>query len=1187
MIKEAEMWRPIVSVLSFVSIAGASPTGDQVRAASLERSGAMVLNAATQREKGIFTKRPARLDVREVSLASGLSTLQERSGVPLAYSPSRVDGYDGVTCACLNATVGEALDRMLARTPFDFAETAKWILIFGNAKRGEPRGENGGAAGALVSDLAEPPPYVVPVVRTATKVWTRQGTITGRVTEAQAGTPLQGARVSIVGSALGSITDADGRYVIQNVPDGDATVQVELLAYLTTSQNATVVTGETITLDFQLAPDPLSLDEIVVTALGVERQVRSLTYSTQAIDTRPLKEARELNVINSLQGKVAGLSINQAAMGVGADSRVILRGNRSISGSSEPLYVLDGVPISGQIRDINPDDIASIDVLKGPNAAALYGSAAQNGAIVITTNRGTAGPGVQLSMSQTLMFEEPILADNYQNVYGQGTGGIYNPNSEFSWGPRMDGQMVDAWTFNDSDHVDGRQYALLPQPGNIRDAFETGYNSATNVAAGFGNEETQAHVSYTFTDARGMVPGNSLSRHNISVSVNSQPLPRLSVNTRVSYMRRAIENQLATGENFTNPLRHIYRLPRNIRTADLEPFEYTNVGNENKQNYFNVGSNGGANPYWTLNRNQRENARDRLLGLASATYSFTDAIRLMARASYDGVDQEFETRLFNDTYVNAPFGSYALTKTNSTLWNGDLLLTYAPSLGGDWSVEANVGGNLQQSRNTSLTGNTGSGLIVPNFFTLSNSLNPQTTHSIGSPVDVHSLYGFGQIGWRDALFLNVSGRNDWSSTLPAGNRSYFYPSVGLSAVVTDLYPALRDVVSSARLRASWARVGSGTGPFRLTRLTTFLAGGNNGFLRLSTTLPNENLRPEQTESIEIGADLALLNGRLGLDFTWYKMNTTDQLFTVALPVGSGASQFFTNGGDVENKGVEVLFRSVPVELPDFRWEVNANFSRNRNLVKKLNDERPSLQTASDFLRAFRIEEGKPFGQVYSRGFRRDSLGRVLIGSNGVPLVENGQVVPVANFSPDWMGGISSTVQYKNFQLNFLIDHRQGGTIASLRNAILDADGLTTRTLDGREGGLIFGENFFAHETAILADEDGNPTDEPNNLEMDAETFWRAVGGRNAPVGEAFVEDATNTRLREVTLGYTFPAALLDGLPFSALTVSLVGRNLFFIHRASKNLDPDILVNTAASAEGFESFTPPTARSFGLNVRFNF
>jgi TonB-linked SusC/RagA family outer membrane protein len=1119
--------------------------------------------------------RPARLIVRDAKLADALTQLSETSAVPVAFSPSLVaKEWRRVDCDCREVSIRQALSHLLENTALSYRELRGEILV-----------------GEYTPDpIVAAPRYAGPIMLTSSALETlwapkeprvRQGTVTGVVTESGTMRPLATAQVVVLGTSLGAFTGADGRFEIRAVPSGQVEMQVRLLGYATASRTVTIPSDGTVTVNFQLEQAVLALDGLVVTALGIERGVRSLTYSAQSVETSQMTMARELNVVNSLQGKVAGLSINQSATGVGGDSYVILRGNRSIAGSSQPLYVVDGVPIRGGIGDINPDDIANIDVLKGPNAAALYGAAAQNGAVVITTHRAPARSGIRFSMSQTLMAEKPILADNYQNIYGQGTGGIYSPNSEFSWGPRMEGQKVDYWKFGDSDHMDGLQYDFLPQPNNIRDAFRTGYNSSTNITASIGAAETQAHVSYTYTDAKGMIPGNNLDRQNISLRVSSQLLDRLSIDSRFSYMRQDIANQLATGENFTNPLRHIYRLPRNIRTEDIKNFEYTNIANANRQNYFNVGSNGGANPYWTLNRNLRQNVRDRVLGMASLKYSFTDQISLMARASYDGSNNQSETRLYNDTYIDANFGQYALTKANATLWNGDFLLSYAGQLTGDWSFDANMGGSIQQRRNTSLTGTTGTALIIPNFFTLTNSLNPQTTHSIGAPADVHSLYGFTQIGWRNALFLDITGRNDWSSTLPANNRSYFYPSVGLSAVVTDLYPGLPEALSFARVRTSWARVGSDTDPFRLTRLTQFISGGNNGFLRLLPTLPNVDLRPERTESIEVGADIGILDGRLGLDFTWYKSNTTDQLFTVALPVGSGASEFFTNGGDVENRGAEVLFRTVPLMLPAFRWGLDINYSRNRNMVKKLNDERPSLETTRDYLRAYRIEEGKPFGQVYSRGFRRDEQGRVIVGQNGVPLVTDGMTVPVANFNPDWLASISNTVRYRNFQLNVLIDHRQGGTIASLRNAILYADGLTTGTLPGRDGGLIFGKNLFGHEEAVL--EDGSP----NNIEVNAETFWRSVGGRNAPVGEAFVEDATNTRLREVTLGHTFSPELLARMPVTSMTVSLVGRNLFFIHRKSENLDPDILVNTAASAQGFESFTPPTGRTFGLDVRFTF
>ena len=1112
--------------------------------------------------------RPARLIVRDVTLTDALTRLSEASAVPVAFSPSLVSReWRLVSCDCRELSVRQALNHLLEGTAYGYHELRGEILVGEEIpKRIAPFSGHGHGFTSTSSIL---------------EAQAQQGTVTGVVTEAGTSRPLAAARVVIVGTNLSAITGADGRFEIRNVPSGQVEVQVQLVGYTPASRTVTVPSGGTVTVNFQLEPAVFTLDQLVVTALGIERGVRSLTYSAQTVATDQITMARELNVANALQGRVAGLTINQAATGVGGDAYVVLRGHRSISGSSEPLYVVDGVPIRGGIGDINPDDIASVDVLKGPNAAALYGSAAQNGAIVITTHRAAAGTGARFSVSQTLMLEEPILADNYQNVYGQGSRGVYNPNSEFSWGPRMEGQMVEYWTFSDSDHMNGRQYAFLPQPNNIRDAFRTGYHSATNFSASLGGSETQAHVSYTFTNAEGMVPGNDLRRHNISLSVRSQLLNRLTLDSRLSYMRRDVDNQLATGENFSNPLRHIYRLPRNIRTEDIRDFEYVNIAGQIRQNYFNVGSNGGANPYWTLNRNLRDNFRDRVMGMASLKYWITDEISVMARASYDGSSEHTETRLYNDTYVIANFGQYSLTKSHAVQWNGELLASYARQLGADLSIDANVGASIQQRRNTSLSASTGSGLIVPNFFTLSNSLNPQTSHSVGSPVDVHSVYGFGQIGWRNAVFLDFSGRNDWSSTLPAHSRSYFYPSVGLSAVITDIYSGLPDAISFAKVRGSWARVGSGTEPFRLTRLTTFQRGGNNGFLRLSPTLPNKDLRPEQTESIEFGADIGLLDGRLGLDVTWYKTNTTNQLFTVALPVGSGASEFFTNGGDVENKGIEVMFRSVPLQVSDFRWGLDVNFSRNRNVVKKLNDERPSLELTRDYIRAYRIEEGKPFGMVYSRGFRRDEQGRVIVGSNGIPLVTDGMTVPVANFNPDWLASITNSLRYKNFRFNFVIDHRQGGTIVSLRNAILYADGLTKATLKGREGGLIFGENFFEHEEAVL--EDGSP----NDIEVDAETFWRSIGGRNAPVGEAFVEDATNTRVREATLTYSFSPETLSRLGISSMSVSLVGRNLFFIHRKSENLDPDILVNTAPSALGFESFTPPTPRTFGLDVRFTF
>ncbi|HLR33337.1 MAG TPA: TonB-dependent receptor, partial [Fodinibius sp.] len=666
---------------------------------------------------------------------------------------------------------------------------------------------------------------------------------------------------------------------------------------------------------------------------------------------------------------------------------------------------------------------------------------------------------------------DPLLLTEYQNQYGQGTSGQYATISESSFGPPMDGRMVAHWS-PDPDMA-GEEYPFLPQPDNVKDAFQTGYNASNNLTASMGSENIQALFSYTFTNSEGVVPGNKLDRHNISARLTSQLSDKLSLDTKLAYMRENIDNQLPTGENFANPIRHIYRMPRNIRTVDAEKFEYTTPEGVNRQHFWQPGSNGGANPYWTMNRNLSENVSDGITALASLTYDFTDYLSLMVRSAYDGGTGESETKRYNDTYIIAQNGYYGIAKSTGYEWNSDFLLSYNQDLTDDWYIEANLGGNIKQQRNSSMSANTNDALTIPNFFAISNTQNVVASESIGSPQDVYSAYAFGQLAWKDAIYLDVSGRNDVSSTLPEDNRSYFYPSVGLSANFSELISGLPDVISHAQLRASWAKVGNSAPPFMTIRTASLAAGGNNGFLQLDTVLPNENLKPEETESYEFGANIQFFENRLGLDFTYYNTHTRDQLFQVAVPVGSGASSFFTNGGDVSNVGYEILLNATPVQSSNFNWNLDVNFSTNDNMVEKISEDQPQLTLAEDFLRAFRIEEGEPFGQVYSRGWERVSdeesehYGSVIVGEDGIPQVTGGLSVPVANFSPDWRGSIRSTLSYKNLSMSFLIDHRQGGTIASLTNAILYNDGLTKQTLQGREEGMVFGRDIYGDLNAVV------------------------------------------------------------------------------------------------------------------------
>lgn len=1080
------------------------------------------------------------LDVKQQQLESVFKKIEAQTSFRFMFNTEDISAIGKVSFSGTDTPVAECLRAILAGSSLQFSQQGKHILVMRQAFITAPH-------------IAFDP-------------------ISGQVTNNK-GEPLEGVSISVKGSERATTSDAEGKFTI------DAPANATLVfSYVGYAQRELPVGTQTI-LSVQMEMQGQAMNEVVVTALGIARKKSTLSYSAQTVSTKSMTEAREPNVMNSLQGKVAGLNINSSGAGVGADARVVLRGNRSISGDSQPLYVVDGVPIRGNPSNLSQDNIASIDVLKGPNAAALYGSAAQNGAIVIETKTGRSGR-VQIGLNSTLMFQRPIHAIEFQDEYGQGLGGNYNRVAEAAWGPRLEGQMVDTWSLNPADA--GKQYAYVANPDNKKDVFRTGMNMVNNITASVGGEKTQSFFSYTFNNAQGIIPNNDLKRHNISVRVTSKLAKGLTLDTKLEYINQDIDNRPDEGESNFNPLRQIYRMPSNISTEMVRNYEFVNTDGRVLQNYWNPATTSGANPYWTLNRNLNNYRTERFIGMTSLTYSITDNLKVLARASYDGSSTGSEIKLYNDTYTRAPLGRYTVTKGNDYIFNSDLLVSYNKKDAGDFSYNISAGANTRQQRNDALSSNTGVSMIIPNFFAISNTNLPVTTFDPGSSFNVNSLFAFATLGWRDMLFLDVTGRNDWSSTLPASNRSYFYPSIGVSALLSDMIKGLPDFISYAKLRGSWAQVGNGAQPYMLTRLASFSAGGNNGFLTLGSTLPNVNLKPEKTVSTEIGLDLRFFNDRLGLDVTAYKTNTSDQLFTVALPVGSGASQYYTNGGDIENKGIELILSGAPIRSSGFSWESFINFSSYRSMVNAISDDRPRVVVGNDpYVREFVIEQGKPFGEIYSRGFQRDADGNVLVGTTGMPLITSGRTVRIANFNPDWTGGWSNTFTMKNLSLSFLIDHRQGGSLVSMTDAILYGDGMVKGTLAGRDGALVFGENVFAHENAVQAD------GSHNTVATRAETFWTTVGGRNTPVGEAFVSSATNTRLRELTLGYSLPKSLWGNLPFTSVKLSLVGRNLLFLYRASDSIDPDFLQGTGPDSEGFQSFAPPTSRTFGLNLKIDF
>ncbi len=989
-------------------------------------------------------------------------------------------------------------------------------------------------------------------------------TISGTVTVGSDGSPLPGVNVLVQGTTNGTQTDFDGNYTI-NANEGD----VLLFSYLGMS-NQSVTIGSSNTVNISMMEDASQLDEVVVTALGVKRQKKSLTYATQGVDPKGIDEARpQQNLVNSLSGKVAGLSIQTSGNGVSGSSKVILRGNRSIAGSSQVLYIVDGVPLGGDISDISPDDVASINVLKGANAAALYGARANNGAIIITTKGGTTG-AMTVDISSTITAQQGNILFDYQNQFGQGSAGVYNAASTGSWGPALNGATVAGW-----QPQTPTSYSLSPQADNVDDFMQTGFNLANNISIRSGSEKMQTFFGYTHELRNGIVPDNDLKRHNVSLKIDNNLIDdKLVLSAKVNYIRSDLNNLVDTGESFSNPWRHAYRLPRNIRTVDAEEYQYVDAGGNVRQNYWKPGDNGGANPYWTINKNLKEIIDNRIIGYMSLKYNFADNLSLLVRTAVDQSSQSREDRLYNDSYIIADNGNYVTRNASSLEWNTDFLLSYDKQINDNLAFNLNVGGNNRQANNKFVRTNAG-GLNAANIFAISNAQNLTATQDLNRR-EVNSLYAFGQVALKDAVFLDLTYRSDWSSTLPEANRRFDYYSAGLSAVVSDL-TTLPEFFSFLKLRGSYAEVGNDTSPFNLVQVADLRAGG---FIQLGTQLPNPDLRPERTKSLEFGFDARFLDSRLGVDFTYYKTNSIDQLFGQQVPQGSGVSTKFINGADIQNNGVEVILTGTPVNTADFSWNITFNYAKNNSEVLSLAEGLETLSFGGDFFRRFELNVGDEWGNVYSRGFARDDQGRVLVAADGTPEVTSGQEVLVANFNPDWLGGMNNSFTYKNWNFGFLIDIRQGGEVGSFTNAILASDGALQSTVAGRDGSLVFGTNVFPGLDVVQADGSAN------NIQVNAEQFWAKVGGRNSPVGEAFVEDASNIRMREMTLGYSLPRSLLGNGPFRSAKFSLVGRNLFFISNKA-SIDPEVITNTQTNADGFESFAPPTTRSIGLNIKFGF
>ncbi len=652
--------------------------------------------------------------------------------------------------------------------------------------------------------------------------------------------------------------------------------------------------------------------------------------------------------------------------------------------------------------------------------------------------------------------------------------------------------------------------------------------------------------------------------------VGGKVSPKISYDSKVTYLKEDVDNRQQTGESYSNNQRHILRIPRNISLEAAQKYDYIDPSSGKlRQNYWNPGSNGGENPYWTKHRIIASDVRDRVTGFGSITYQATPALSFMGRAGIDKTIDNYDSKWYNDTYTIADFGNYSTIFRDIIETNFDVIGIYKASLLEDLTVDATFGGNLQHVDRLAQSTNTG-GLNRDNLFIPSNGRAPSDSRDI-VPTEKQGIFATADFTFKNALTISGSIRNDWSSTLPKESQSYLFGSAGFSAILSNIF-SLPSAVSFAKLRGSYAQTGNDASPFLLTQTYSFLTGGPNGFISRDAVKPFPTLKPELTTAQEIGLEMKFFNNRLGFDLGYYNSDSKNQLFTVAIPPASGWSSEYVNAGLVRNSGIELTMNGSPIRNDNFRWDIDLNYARNKNKLVELTPDLKVLNLAGDFMNFSRALEGEPLGQVFSRGYQRDAQGRVLVDPTGLPLITPGTTVYMGNTRPDWLGGISNSFSYKKLSLNFLISARVGGVVSSFTNAVIYSDGVVEQTLSGRDSYIFPGVNAAGS---------------PNTVATTSEKYWKKVGGRNTPAGEVFTYDATNVRMREMSLSYALPNNLFTKLPFQSASISLVGRNLFFLLNKAEGFDPELTAGSQNTTVGLESFSMPSTRQIGLNLNLSF
>ncbi len=1031
----------------------------------------------------------------------------------------------------------------------------------------------------------------------------QSGTIEGQLTDQETGEPIIGANVFIPSLDKGAATDAKGNFTISDVPYGPYDLRISYIGYETKNISATV-DQPTVTVNATLSQNISQLEDVVVTALGIERQAKSLGYSVQEVEGQELAQANETNFVTSLSGKIAGANISSSNT-MGGSSRIILRGANSVSGNNQPLFVIDGVPMinsnftsENQARGgggydygnaasiINSGDVQSVSVLKGPTAAALYGSRAANGVVQITTKSGeSGGRGIGVNINSGVIFSQVYELPDYQNQYGGGSAGPFAINeqgqrvvdfaTDESWGPRLDGRLVRQWySYDEVNGFLGEPTPWVAHPGNVKDFFNTGVKWNNNVSLSQGGENYSYRLSLNRMDLTGVYPESELDRKQIGFNGSLDLTEKLTTSLSVNYSYENAYARPGTGYDNENVFLQFNHFGQ--RQIDLGEGSYLQdiVRPDGTQRVWNWADPVAGtirftdNPYWVRKRNFPTDNTQRLFGNFQIAYDFTDNLSLTGSARTDYYNTRREERV--------AIGSQAIPQYEETIYdvqetNASMRLNYIKDLTQNFSLDAFVGGNIRYETRNDNIGTTQNGLSVPNVYTLENSIGRPSIVDYFQSQRVNSLYGNATFGYQEMFYLVGTIRNDWTSTLPEGNNSYLYPSASGSFIFTELNGFDNNVITYGKLRAGWSKVGSDTSPYRLATTYPFVTPfGDDPQLSVDNILNNPNLKPEQTYSWEFGTTLEFFDNRASLDVTYYRERTENQIISVDVSAASGYTNQILNAGTITNKGLEVGLGFTPIQLNSgFRWDIDANWSKNVSTVEELAPGLQNLRLSNaPFNVSVNARVGEAYGALIGTDFVYDENGNKVLSEGGTYLVSNEQKV-LGSYVPDWQAGLSTSLFYKGFTASVSLDGQKGGSIYSLSNAFGLYSGILQGTVQGDiretgltpEGVLENGQEFTGR--------------------VDPETFYKSLFS----IGGAYVYDASYIRLREARLAYSLPVTWFNNTPIQGLTVSAVGRNLALLFKNAPNIDPTNVVSSG-NVQGLEAGQIPPQRSFGLNIQLD-